>query len=141
MQREVCVCNLPVCVMQEEGLTLELSRLSTYREIVEALARALNLGDPDLLRLTGHAAYGTSPAHGPHRCESMRLVWVACRGRGGQGTLWAVATSASCTHRACAASLSAACWSPDMHEGAKSMCALSHQSIELFGPMLQPGRS
>lgn len=55
-------------MLQEDGLSLELSRLSTYREIVDSLARALNLGDPDLLRLTGHSPYGTSPAHMPHRC-------------------------------------------------------------------------
>ena len=40
--------------MQDEGITLELSKLSTYREVCEALAEALQLDNPAKLRLTQH---------------------------------------------------------------------------------------
>ena len=48
--------------LQDEGITLELSKLSTYREVCEALADALQLDNPAKLRLTQHNNFsGTRP--------------------------------------------------------------------------------
>ena len=47
-------CFYQPSALQDEGITLELSKLSTYREVCEALADALQLDNPAKLRLTQH---------------------------------------------------------------------------------------
>lgn len=47
--------------MQEEGLRLELLGTADYTAIVEALAAALQLSSPTLLRLTQHNSWMAGP--------------------------------------------------------------------------------
>ncbi|KAK4370650.1 hypothetical protein RND71_010125 [Anisodus tanguticus] len=50
---------------KEEGFCLELSKISTYDEVVERVARQLILDDPSKIRLTSHNCYSQQPKPQP----------------------------------------------------------------------------
>ncbi|XP_010312501.2 ubiquitin C-terminal hydrolase 12 isoform X3 [Solanum lycopersicum] len=50
---------------KEEDFSLELSKLNTYDEVVESLARHLRLDDPSKIRLTSHNCYSQQPKPQP----------------------------------------------------------------------------
>ncbi|KAK4375856.1 hypothetical protein RND71_006533 [Anisodus tanguticus] len=50
---------------KEEGFCLELSKISTYDEVVERVARHLVLDDPSKIRLTSHNCYSQQPKPQP----------------------------------------------------------------------------
>ncbi len=60
---------------QEEGVKLELSREMSYDAVAAALAGALGLADPQLLRFTQQNTYTQARARGPY---STRDALVAC---------------------------------------------------------------
>ncbi|VAI14684.1 unnamed protein product [Triticum turgidum subsp. durum] len=52
---------------KEEGFCLELSKLHTYDDVVERVARQLGLNDPSKVRLTSHNCYSQQPKPQPIR--------------------------------------------------------------------------
>jgi len=60
---------------QEEGVKLELSREMSYDAVATALAAALGLADPQLLRFTQQNTYTQVRSRGPY---STRDAHVAC---------------------------------------------------------------
>ncbi|XP_048529227.1 ubiquitin C-terminal hydrolase 12-like isoform X3 [Triticum urartu] len=52
---------------KEEGFCLELSKLHTYDDVVERVARQLGLDDPSKVRLTSHNCYSQQPKPQPIR--------------------------------------------------------------------------
>eukprot|EP00891_Asterochloris_glomerata_P000046 jgi/Astpho2/46/Aster-07498 len=67
---------------KDEGITLELSKLSTYREVCEALADALQLDNPAKLRLTQHNNFSGIPKPMPMKFNFFQQLRAVCDGPG-----------------------------------------------------------